>query len=52
MEEDTGRLRPHEGPEERSTRVDPKVIIPRWIYSESEEGSELDYYANQWAKES
>ena len=24
MEEDTDRLRPHEGPEERSTRVDPK----------------------------
>ena len=35
-----------------STRVDPKVTIPRWVCSESEEGSQFDYDANQWAEES
>ena len=33
-------------------RVDPKVTISRWVCCESEEGSEPNYYANQWAQES
>ena len=39
MEEDSGRFRPNEAPKKGSTRVDPKVTIPRWVCSESEEGS-------------
>ena len=52
MEEDKGRLRPNEGPKEGSPRVDPKVTISRCVRSESEEGSQFDYDANQWAEES
>jgi hypothetical protein len=47
MKEDSGGFRPNKGPKEGSTRVDPKVTIPPWICSESEEGSEFNYYANQ-----
>ena len=35
----------------RSIRVDSKVTIPRWVCSESEEGSQFDYDTNQWAEE-
>ena len=52
MEEDSGRFRPNEAPKKGSTRVDPKVTIPIWVCSESEEGSQSNYDANQWPEES
>jgi len=43
MVEDSGGFRPNEAPKKGSTRVDPKVTIPQWVCSESEEGSQFDY---------
>ena len=52
MEEDSSGFRPNEAQKKGSTRVDPKVTISRWVCSESEEGIQFDYDANQWAQES
>ena len=43
---------PDKAPEEESTRMVSNFNISRWICSESEEGGELNYNANQWAQES
>ena len=52
MEEDSGGFCPNGALKKGSTRVDLKVTISRWLCSESEEGSQFDYDANQWAEES
>ena len=46
------RFCPDEGTKERSTRMVSNHNVLGWVCNESEEGSELVYYANQWVQAS